>query len=590
MKYINDLKGFRKDFYRSILLTWQAGKTLSVINICLLLLQAILPIVSLYFMKMMLELIVRPDKMNFGSILPSILGFSIAQFLSAVASQVSVYINAIQQQKLTNYLSKQVLQKAIEVDFEYYENPDYHDSLHLAQQQSQYQAAQLINNINSLLLNSLSLLFLIGYFISLQWFYAFIFVAVSIPLACIKWYYGYRLFKLEKKYIPMEREASYYHQMLTGVSYAKEVRTFGFGNSFIQKYKNIRELIYKGKKDLNKKFTFYSLVAQAIEIVAMVIIFISLAKNVWMGIITLGVFVIYIQGFQRLQTTSKNFLQSLVQIFQQRLFLKDIFLFFDIQSKTTDGSKIFPMLHKGLVIENVSFTYPQTGKQVLKNISVECAPGNIIAIVGENGSGKSTLVKLIAKLYEVQSGNIKIDNTDICDISNERYSKNTFFLFQDFEKYFITVEKNIALADDSDIRRADIESAASSADAHDFISALSEKYQTRLGRTFQKSEQLSGGQWQKLSLARTFYKKARLIVLDEPTSSIDAIAEYEIYKNLKELSKEKMVILISHRLYNLKLANTIYVMKDGSIAESGSFDELISKNGFFREMYNKQKL
>jgi len=592
-KYINDLKYFRKDFYRTILLIWNAGKELSIINCGLLLLQAILPVVSLYYIKLLIDLIVSVDKAGFVSFdraLMAIIGFSAAQFVLAVCGQVSAYVNTIQLQKLTDALAGRVLQKAIAVDLEYYENPDYQDTLHMAQQKSEYQAPLLLGNVNALILNSLSLFFLIGFFIKLNWFYAFVFVSVSIPLACIKWYYGYKLFWLEKKYIPMEREANYYHQALTGVSYAKEVRSFGFGNAFIGKYKSIRDTINKAKRNVTRKFTIYSLLAQSVEVIIMAFIFVTMAHNAWWKIIPVSVFVIYLQGFQRLQTASKNFLQSLVQLFQQRLFLKDIFAFFDIKPKTDSGTISFPVSAKGLSVEHLNFTYPQTGKQVLSNISIDCTPGKIIAIVGENGSGKSTLVKLLAGLYEVQAGSIKIDGINIRDIANGSFRKQSIFLFQDFEKYFLTIEENIALAGNGDKGTAAIEDAAKKAGAEEFILQLSEQYKTRLGRTFQRAEQLSGGQWQKLALARIFYKNAQLIVLDEPTSHIDAIAEYELFENLRAYAKNKMVILISHRLYNLKLADTIYVMKHGAIAEKGSFDELVNRDGIFREMYNKQKL
>ena len=591
MSYIKEANHFRKDLYRTIGLIWQAGKYLSVLNVLLLFLQALLPVASLYIIKMLVDLISEPQRRGFETIYPIILWFAGVQFLLAVANQVSIYIYTIQLQRLSMHLSEKVLQKAVAVDMAYYENPEYHDTLHMAQQKSEYQAPVLLNNMNGLVLNSLSLLMLIGFLFKLQWFYALLFVAISIPLACVKWYYGYRLFKLEKKYVPMEREANYYHQVLTGVSYAKEVRSFGFADVFIGRYKSFKEVIYKAKDGVNKRFTLLSLLAQVIEVVIMAAILVVLTKNAWMGAITLGVFVIYLQGFQRLQTASKNFLQSLVQLFQQRLFLKDIFTFFDIEEKRRGADRAYPAeARKGLVVEDVSFTYPQTNKQVLKNVSIACEPGKIIAIVGENGSGKSTLVKLLARAYELQKGSIQIDGVNIGDIEEAQYRSNSIILFQDFEKYFMTIGENITLADELRVRGENMRSAAAAAGAANFISMLTDQYETRLGRTFQRSEQLSGGQWQKLALARTFYKKAKLIILDEPTSSIDAVAEHEIFGQLKEHAADKMVILISHRMYNLKLASMIYVMKDGAVAECGSYEELINKRGIFREMYNNQRL
>ncbi|MCW3121335.1 MAG: transporter ATP-binding protein [Flavipsychrobacter sp.] len=583
-------KDFTKDIFRTTLLAWQASKGMVVINIILQFVLAALPIISLYFIKRLIELMVSGNKVPFEQVSPVIISFCIAQFLIAVANQFSTYINTLQQQKISDHVAELVLNKAIHVDLEYYVNHYYHDYLLLAHQQSQYRIPQLVTNMNGLLLNSFSLLFLIGFFFTLQWFYALLFILLSIPLAGIKWYYSYQLYRLEKRFIPVEREAGYLHQVLTGISFAKEVRVFGFADEFIRKFKAIRSSVYEGKKALNIKLTRYSLLTQVLEAVVMVTIFISLAKNAWDGQITLGVFIIYIQGFQRLQSASKNFLQSFVQIFQQRLFLKDLFTFFDIVPAAADTTTPFPVINNGLEVKNLSFTYPATTRPVLNNVSISCKPGKIIAIVGENGSGKSTLVKLLARLYELQSGTINIDGISAQTISNGSFRANTFFLFQDFEKYFLTVNDNITLAGRNGKQQTDTKLAATLAGADSYINTLPKNYDTRLGRIFDKSEELSGGQWQKLALARMFYKNAGMIVLDEPTSAIDAIAEHELFKNLKEHAEGKVVILISHTLYNLKIADNIYVMKDGKIEEEGSFDSLIDQNGIFKKMFDNQKI
>ena len=590
MKKGISLKYFTKDVFRTTQIIWRANKGMALANTLLQFFQALLPIASLYLIKLLVELMVAGNKDNFDHIVQIIMAFCLVQFFQAVVGQFSTYINTLQQQKISDHVSEMVLSKASTVGLAYYENPDYHDNLHQAQQQSQYRIPQLVVNMNALLMNSLSLLFLIGFFFTLQWFYALLFVALSVPLAAIKWFYSHQLYRLEKRFVPMEREAGYLHQLLTGVTYAKEVRAFGFAASFIRQYKSIRQNIYDGKKSLNVKLTRYSLLTQAFEVVVMILIFLMLAKNAWMGSISLGVFVIYIQGFQRLQSASKNFLQSLVQIFQQRLFLKDLFRFFDIQSSAAPAVAAFPVLKKGLAVSNLSFTYPQLGHAVLKNVSLACEPGKIIAVVGENGSGKSTLVKLLARLYDLQSGTITIDGCPAGSVREDDFRANTFFLFQDFEKYFFTVAENITLAGAPPKDFAEVQLAATLAGADDFINQLSEGYETRLGRTFENSEQLSGGQWQKLALARMFYAHAKIIVLDEPTSSIDAIAEHEVFKHLKTHSADKVVVLISHTLYNLNIADYIYVMKDGSIAEQGSFDKLINEGGIFRKMYDHQKL
>ena len=591
MKIKQNFKYITGDLPRAFLLLWNADKPTSLVNLFLQILQAFLPVVSLYFIKELIEAIVKGNEV-FETIVPVIVYFGLVQFLLALTSQFATYINTIHQETLSNYLSTQVLAKAIEVDYTYYENPAYHDTLHLAQQQSLYKATQLLSNFNALLLNCLSLIFLVGFFFSLHSLFAILFMGLSVPLAIIKWYSGFTLFRLERKFAPMEREANYLLQTLTGPSFAKEVRVFGFGQNFIKKFNTIRQNIHQEKKRLHKKLTGYSLITEAAEIIAMTIIFGLLTKYTLQKTITVGVFVIYIQGFQRLQSTSKNFLQSIVQIFQQKIFLRDLFVFFDIDVAGSDtGENKFPVLNSGLSMNNVTFTYPDNNRPAIDNVSLTCRPGKIIAIVGENGSGKSTLVKLLARLYNLEKGTIRINDINLEAIKMTDFRMNTIFLFQDFEKYFLTVSENITLGfERSENVDLDVENAAKLSGAHNFISKLSKGYKTRMGRLFEGSEQISGGQWQKLAISRVFFKKAKLLVLDEPTSALDPNAEFEVFENIKKDLGDKIVILITHRLYNLKIADHIYVIENGRIAEEGNFEELVNKKGPFSMMYNAQKL
>jgi ATP-binding cassette subfamily B protein len=582
------ITSFSTDLLRATFLLWRVDKKITVLNMGLQGVLALLPIVSLYFMKLLLEAIGNRHR-AFETIIPLIIAFGGIQFLSALVSQYASYINTIYQEKLTDFLSTEVLMKAVDVSYEYYENPAYHDTLHLAQQQSVSRVSQLFSNFNSIILNTITLAGLIGFFITMHSLFALFFMLLSIPLAVVKWYSGVSLLKMERQFAPLEREANYLHQTLTGVSTAKEVRVFGFGHAFIEKFRKIRKHIHKEKRKLNYKFTLYSLASEAFEIVVMAIVFGILAKQTWVGAITVASFVIYIQGFQRLQSASKGFLQAWVQLFQQRLFLQNIFAFFDIKTTEQETAVSYPDAGAGLVINKVSFTYPQSTRVALNKVSLKCEPGKIIAIVGENGCGKSTLVKLLARLYGVQDGTIHLNDEPLDAINLPDFRKNSIFLFQDFEKYFFTIEENVAIGED-EFDPAAIQNAAVLSGAHPFISTLINGYKTRMGRMFTGSEQLSGGQWQKLALARVFYKKAQLVVLDEPTSALDANAEFEVYKNVKEQLKDKMVILITHRLYNLKIADYIYLMHEGSIIEEGSLETLITQNGVFKKMYDAQQL
>ena len=584
-------KDLGRNLKRSLGLLWQTSRPLAILSFSLQLFQALLPVVSLYLIKILVEKVT--DKHPFSEILPTIIFFLTAQLVLAMVHQYASYISTIYQIRLTDHLSHKVLDKAVKVNYDYYENPKFHDSLHLAQQQSLYRAGSLLTSFNSFIASGFALLFLLLLFISMKSFFALLFIGFSLPLAIIKWYFGVATMQQEKKLAPLDRETNYLHQVLTGVSFAKETRVFGFGSYFIEKFTNIRHYIRVQKQQLNKHLTVYSLIAESVEIIAMAVIFAMLAKQSITGAISLGLFVIYIQGFQSLQNNSKNFLQSVVQILQLRIFLQDLFSFLDIQTAEESRSKqLLPKTVQGLEIKDICFRYTPNSRQVLHNISMQCKPGQIIAIVGENGSGKSTLIKLLAKLYKADSGSIQFGNTALADLNDENFREQTVFLFQDFEKYFFTIEENIVLgAPHPQKGESEIQEAARLSGADRFISKLSNGYQTRMGRIFEGSEQLSGGQWQKLALARVFYRdEASLIVLDEPTSALDAQAEFEIFTQLKSLAKNKMVILITHRLYNLKIADYLYVMQDGVIAEEGKFNELIQKNGAFTQLYNMQQL
>lgn len=591
MSIANRISFFVKDIKRIWSLIWMTDKRLAILNIVLQLVQAVLPVFSLYYIKELIEALTSNERLSLDSIYTPLIIFGTIQFLMAVIGQYITYMNTIFGQKLTDYLSGIVLRKATDIDYDYYEQHAYHDTLHLAQQQSMQRAPALLAIFNSVLLNSTSLLFLIIFFFTLKSFFALWFILLSLPLAIIKWRFGHSIVQQERSLVPWVRESNYIHNTLTSTGFAKEVRVLGFGKQFIEKFRSIRSYIFKEKRKLNAKLANFSLLAETLEIIVMIALFVMLARSTYHGAITIGTFVIYIQGFQRMQTTSRIFLQSVVQALQQKDFLKDLFAFLDIALSSTKGKQLdFPIVNTGLSVRDISFTYPLTDREVLHGINIDCRPGSIIAIVGENGSGKSTLVKLLSRLYHVQSGSIQIDNVEVSDIAERKFRQNSIFLFQDYEKHFLTVKENIALGAEGEVDEEQVKNAAALSGSTAFINKLKNGLDTRLGRIFDKGMQLSGGEWQKLAIARVFYKKRELIVLDEPTSALDAIAEAYVFASIKKELSDKMVVLISHRLYNLKLVDHIYVMDGGRIAEHGSFDELIGRNGHFRKMYEAQKL
>jgi len=421
------------------------------------------------------------------------------------------------------------------------------------------------------------------------WQYAVIVLVLSLPLFFVKWFFSRKSFIEETKLTAAERESDYLQIVLTGISYAKEVRLFGFGKEFINRFSTLREYLFRHRKGIQNKQNFYSVIIESGEIILVGVIFLSLAKNTWEQLITPGLFVIYLQGFQKLQSATKSFLTALVQLFQHRMFINHLFQFLAIPEKNKKEAVVsFPSKPSKLEVTNLHFSYPDTDREILKDITLSCEKGQIIAIVGANGSGKSTLVKLLGKLYDSERGSISIDGIPLKNIDKDEFRNNSVFLFQDFEKYFMSVAENISLGSSEKIDTEALKKAAERSGANVFIERLKDGFDTKLGRTFWKGDQLSGGEWQKLALARLFYRDADLVVMDEPTSALDAFSESELYNSLREWGKEKMIILVSHRLFQLKKADIIYVMKNGRIVEQGDFDTLISQKSYFCEMFHDQ--
>lgn len=567
-------------------------KRLAYLNLFTKSVLAITPLVILYLTKRLIDLISSGNSSSDELIIVISL-FAVTQIFTTIISQFSDYTSTLFQQKVSDRFSARIIQKASRVDYTYFEQPEFHNTLHLAQQQALYRVGQLMPAINSLIASGLSLVFLIVFFISIKAYFLLAFILLAIPISVNKWIQGKRLSNLEFTLAPKEREANYFFQILTGIQWAKENRSFQFGEAFGNRMKGLREHIASLKKNIQRAAMGKNILFDILEIVMLTAAIGYLSWQAMAKLMTLGVFVIYLQGFQRMQSSSKSFFQSILQLFQLRIFFQHLFDFFALSetSDKEDYKENFPETIQSLQLQNISFTYPNAKAPILHDISMKAGTGQIIAIVGENGSGKSTLVKLLAKLYQTDAGRFDINGISLENIKSSSFYEHTAFFFQDYEKYFIEAGQNIhfnveKINDDESATKA----AAEQSGADEFIQKLSAGYQTKLGSVFQGSEQLSGGQWQKLALARIFYKEAKLVVLDEPSSALDAFSELRLYEEIKKNSQNKIVVLISHRLYNLKLADHIYVMQEGKIIEDGTFNTLINQGGLFQQMYEKQRI
>jgi ATP-binding cassette, subfamily B, bacterial len=585
---------FRKifeDLIDGFLISWKANKKYALYNIFLNVALALLPLISLWYIKKIIDIVTRYENADREDFIYAVVSLVIVQLLQAGIQQVLNDIQVVQQQLVIDHLSQKVIKKAISVEYTYYENSAYYDTLHLAQQEVIYKASLLTNGFNQILLSSLSMLMLTAVFLQFNWMYGVLVLAASIPVLAVKWKHAKASQELEKQNLQNERKAHYLNRILTDAVHAKEVRTYYFGEFFLQKYSALRERIFWTKKRISANQSWAETIIQAIEIIILAVIVINLGFKTLDGVLTAGSFIFYFQALQRIQSAFTGFVNSFTILFRQRFFLHNIFGFLNLPvvKNTAEYSVLFPSpIAKGIIIDNVSFSYSDAQVDALSSLSMQFEPGKITAIIGENGSGKSTLAKLLTRLYAPTSGSIKIDEHDINTIDPELYADKTAIIFQDYNQYHFSLTDNIVLS-----REKEEDKMASTEDAaglHNLIDSLPYKRETVLGKMFGKDQQLSGGQWQKIAIARMLYKNAEIMILDEPTSNIDPMAEYEILKKITARKKDKIVILITHRLHNLKFADNIYLMENGKVQGEGTIDDLLSTNNLFKEMYQRQQL
>ena len=556
------------------------------------LLMAILPLFSLWVLKLLVDRIIETRELYHSTVYIYVSLFIGLQLLQALVQQWSAYFLQKQQYLISEHITLKVLAKAGEIDYSYYEDPVFYDSLHLTQNQSAYLPSHIINTLQILIQQLISIIALIIFLLSVHRSIPLFLLLASLPLAISKLIYGQRQFQLEKSITPEQRKAADLFSYVTTNNYAKELRVFDFGQYFTDRYHKLQQNIYEKRNRLHYIYMKKGMFVAFFEVLFVAIFYLILIARSIAGTISVGGLIMYFQAFQRLQVAMQSFLKSGITLFQHQLYLQEIMKYLTLPMLRSEKSvKSFPsnLLIGQINITNLYFRYPETERYVLQDINMRFQKGKLVAIVGENGSGKSTLLKLLSGLYKTEKGILNFDSYDANELPTSFFSKHISVVFQDFGKYHLTVEDNISIGR-SNPDTVKMKEVLRKATGQDLLETLESGLQTNLGRNYALGEELSGGQWQKIAIARALYKEHQVLILDEPTSAIDPLAEIDFFKTLKNGIGDKIIILITHRLYNLKLADYIYVMDDGHVKESGSFVDLISREGYFYKYYNAQKL
>ncbi len=584
-------------FKQALRFVWEGGPHWLFLNGGVLLIQGLLPIVSIYMLKLVVDALnaalAAPDRERaFQPVIWFILLAGGIALFGDVAAKIGELVTKLQAWAVFDHMSDVLQRKGIEVDLEFFENAQYQDTLHRAQREASYRPMTVLQGLVQIVQSSISLLGIGFLLLSLHWTVLPVLLVGVAPGIVARMVFSNMQYRFERKYTSAERRSWYYYWIIGSLDFAKEVRIFELGETIRKRYQDIRQVIRQARARLEKKNVVMGTLAQVVSTLTVYGLYGYIAYRTVQGQQTLGDLVMYFQAFQRSQGFLQGMLGGVARIYESNLFLTNLYEFLKLEKKVVEPANPVPLpdpMQEGIEFEQVSFTYPNTTHQVLHNINIQIRPGEVIALVGENGSGKTTLIKLLCRLYDPTGGRIKIDGRDLTQYHTEDLRRAIGVIFQDYARYNLTVQDNIWFGNVAQTPEDGLISAAArKADAHQMIVELPAGYQTVLGKMFENGEELSIGQWQKIALARAFYKNSQVIILDEPTSALDPQAEYEVFAKFRELLGGRTAVLISHRMSTVRMADRIYVIRDGCVAESGTHEELMNKAGIYARLFEQQ--
>ena len=511
--------------------------------------------------------------------------------LATVLNHSRRLIQQLIQLQLANRIRGEIIRKALSMDLAFFEHPDFYDRLQNARRESGYKPVDLINDTFLIVQNTITLISFAVLLLRFSPWLVVILLVTSIPAFIAETRFSEEGFRLLTHRAPETRQINYLARLLTEDASAKEIKLFNLGETLLARYMTLFEKFFDEDKSLaiRRAVTGFGL-----GLVATLGFYGSYAWIVWQtvqGKISLGDMTLYLSIFRQGQSTFQSILAAVGSIYENNLFMANIFDFFELKPQMSQAArKDLPVrLKTGIEFRGVGFRYPDSEEWALRGVDLSIRPAEKIALVGPNGAGKTTLVKLLSRLYDPTEGTILIDGIDIRELDPLDLRQRIGVIFQDFVRYHVPARENIGFGQIESVDQMDqiIESARKSG-AHPIIENLPEGYETMLGRWFRGGHELSVGQWQKIALARAFMRDAEILVLDEPTASLDAQTEYEIFRHFQKLTEGKMAILISHRFSTVRMADRIVVIEDGRIAEIGTHDELLRQEGIYAHLFSMQ--
>lgn len=601
-KYIGHiLGGFFSRLSYIIRLVWDAKKSLLIMMIFMAVFNGISPVISAYISANLLNRIaevLRLDSPTLSLITNILLPAMILQFgymfFTNLINAVSNIITRTSSEIVTNHVKVKIMNKAKEIDIASFDMPEFYEKFENANREAGSRPIQVINSTFGIVSTVISAVSFIAILSAVAWFAPLIVIILSVPSAIITFTYRRKNFRYMRFHSKERRQMSYYSDMLVNKDMVKEIRLFNLSDTFIFNYNKVFAKYFAGIRHLITVEGIWNIAISLVTTSVNCALFFFIAYTVTMGSGQIGDYSLYTGALTSIAGCVGAIVATSSHIYEGTLFIDNMIVFMNekkhIVSIAEEPRHITRHVGHTIEFQNVSFRYPGTERDVLKDINFVIEPGDTVVLVGLNGAGKTTLLKLLTRLYDPTEGKILLDGHDIREYDTAELYDMYGVIFQDFGKYAFTVNENISFGEiTKPMDKGAIQEAAEASAAHDFISRLPNGYDTPLMRVFEQTGiEPSIGQWQKLAIARAFYSDSDILILDEPTASLDAIAEQEIFNQFDRLRKDKTTFFVSHRLSSATIATKILVLENGVLAETGNHLELMKKEGIYYELFSTQ--
>lgn len=591
------LKNFFSRLIYVFCLVWEARPLMLFVMIFMAGFNGVMPVIGAFISKDLLNAItfVYTGELNsFSPVLRLLIFMFVYLFVNSLAALLYEMLTRISGELVSNHIKNKIMNKAKEIDLADYDRPDFYAMLENANREAGERPIAITRATFNIMSAVISLASFIIVLAAVSPIAPLVIIAVSLPTAIINFVFKHKTVRYMNFHSKERRQMIYYSEILVNKDIVKEIRIFDLSGIFIRLYKEVFARYFAGLKKLIVQENSWKIGSTTIATVANYVLFIIIASGVYEGRFNVGDYALYTGALTTIAAAVSTIITTSATVYEGTLFINNLTNFMDAQPGIVPALSpprhLKPQMEHRIVFEDVSFHYPGTATDVLHGLNLVIEPRDTVALVGLNGAGKTTFLKLLTRLYDPTGGRILLDGYDLREYDVREIYRLFGIIFQDFGKYAATVSENIAFGDtQQSLDKERVEAAARNGNADSFIRKLSLGYDTPLMRWFEEEGiELSTGQWQKLAISRAFYSDSDILILDEPTASLDPLAEQEVFAQFDKLSSQKITIFVSHRLSSATMANKIVVLENGSIAECGSHSELMSRRGHYFELFSTQ--